>query len=324
MTDKKEHKEKQIKDVPIPYIRIENNKTVTRAEHTIQYVGCGKIRGLILMGPPGMGKTLMVTSVLKEMGVPFYTYGGHISLAEMYEFLFEHSDELIFFDDVSQLINQREIIELLKQALQSSGRRVLHYRSKNVLSEDVPQSFEFSGRIIMAFNEMDMNSPNVMAIKDRCSYVELKFTKAEILQAMKQIARGDAGGLMEYEKMIVTQEIEDYVKDDPNMTLSLRQQKLAFDTYAGAKEMFGEGNNVWVEEVRALFGKKQLHPLIEVMQEIVADGVPIKRTDLAAQYAIRKNMSLRNAQRKIEEALELGLIFQDKLKGGNVSTKEFK
>lgn len=301
-----------------------DNPFVERAEHYVRMVGMGDMLGCTLIGPPGMGKTHLVQQVLDDMGVPYQTYGGHITLAEVYEYLFENQDALIFFDDVSQVINKTEIMEMLKQALNLSGKdRVLHYRSKGgVLSPGVPNNFVFTGRIIFAFNAMDRNNPNVKAVMDRAPMVELKYSRKEVLEAFYKIAENEGGGLMEHEKLIVVREIEDYT--DSSMEVSLRKLFIAFNIYRSFKKSFGDGNSIWEAQVRALFGKKKQSWMREIIEELVGLKGRIPRKQLAKEIALKKDMSPRNAHRKIAEFLELEEIHQNKLKGGDISLEPFK
>jgi hypothetical protein len=251
----------------------------------------------------------------------FVTYGGHITLAEIYEFLWEHSEDLIFFDDVSQVINKTEIMELLKQALNiHDNDRYLNYRSKGVLNDQVPNRFKFKGRIIMAFNTMDKNNPNVKAILDRAPVIELKFSRKEIFDAMYKIAEGNTGGLLEHEKLIVTKEIENYT--DNTMDISLRKQYLAFQIYQSCKQLYGDANTEWKTQVHRLFGKKKETWMRNFIRELVGDK-PIKQKDLAKEIALRRNMSLRNAYREIRDFLEMEEIYANKKRQGEIALKPF-
>jgi len=298
------------------------NPTVERAQNYVKMVAMGDILGCTLIGPAGMGKTHLVRQILDEMDVPYEIYGGHISLAECYEYMAEHHDKLIFFDDVSQVINKTEIMELFKQALNLSGHsRILNYRSKNVLSANCPAKFEFSGKIIMAFNAMDKTNPNVKAIMDRAPVVELKFNRKEILTSMYKIAEGDTGGLMEHEKLIVTREIENHT--DITMDVSFRKQQIAFNVFKSFKKLYGEGNDEWKKQVQSIFGKKKRSWIFSLLEDAVGEG-RMKRIGLAKMIALSKDMSLRTAQRRIKEALEMEEIFESKFKGGDLSIKPFK
>lgn len=309
------------KDTKVAHVKLDN-PSIETAEHFIRMVGIGDMLGVTLIGPPGMGKTHMVRHVLEDLNVPYKIYGGHITLAEVYEYLFENQDELIFFDDVSQVINKVEIMEMLKQALSESGReRVLNYRSKNTLSGGVPNSFTFRGRMIFAFNMMDKNNPNVKAIMDRAPVVELKYSRKDLIEAMYKIAKSDTGGLLEHEKMIVVRDIED--NTDSTMDVSLRKLFLAFNMFRSFKTLYGEGNTQWKTQVRKIFGKKKESWMRTLVRELVGDG-KISRKNLAKEIALRKDMSPRNAHRKINEFLEMEEVFQNKLKAGDVSIKPFK
>lgn len=299
------------------------NPTVLSAENFVRMVGAGNLLGCTLIGPAGMGKTHLVEATLKEMGVKYEKYGGHITLAAIYEYLHENNDKLIFFDDCSQLISHTEIMELLKQALQvSASERILHYRSYGVRTE-APKKFVFDGRIIMAFNAMDKTNPNVRAIVDRAPMVELKYSREEIYEAMYQIAKSQGGGLMEYEKLIVTKEIEDYTRSTLSLDLSLRAQQLAFNIYSYSKKCFGEGNDQWQDQVHMLFRKKKESWIREMVKELVGRGT-IDRKELARHIAIKKDMSPRNAYRRIVEYIEMEEIFTNKKCQSQISIIPFK
>jgi hypothetical protein len=304
------------------YIKFDND-TVTKAEHYIKMVALGALNGCILVGPPGMGKTHMVTHILKDMDKEFELYGGHISLAGVYEFMYENKDKLIFFDDVSQVINKPEIMEMLKQALNTNGSRKLNYRSKGVLSGEVPKSFDFEGQVIFAFNIMDSKNLNVKAIMDRAPVITLKFTRQEIIDAMDKVAKHveEDEPLGDWEKQLVTEEIKSFT--DSSMDISLRKQQLAFKIYQSFKELYGEGNMDWIDQVHDLFGKKKVSWMEEIIIDMVGRDGKITRNDLIKEIVLRKDMSVRTAQRRITEFIDMGIIHQNKMKKGSISLKPF-
>jgi len=300
-----------------------DNPTVHRAVHYIRMVAIGDLLGLTLIGPAGLGKTHIVEATLKEIGTPFVKYGGHITLAAIYEYLFENFDKLIFFDDCSQLINHKEIMELLKQALsESQTKRTLHYRSYGVRTQ-APKEFVFEGRIIMAFNVIEENNPNVLAILSRARKVEMKFNRAEVIKAMYEIAKGPGGGLMEHEKLIVTRELENHT--DATIPVNFRDQQQCFKVYLSCKKMYGDPPppDKWKELVKGILGEKRESWIREMIRDMVGTG-KISRKELVRIISIKKDMSPRTAHRRVSEWVEAGEIHQNKLRDAVISIKPFK
>jgi hypothetical protein len=200
---------------------------------------------------------------------------------------------------------------------------MLSYRSTGVLPPEVPEEFEFTGRIIFSFNHMDKNNPNVKAIIDRVPKVEMNFNRKDVIDMMYQIAEKDmsAGGLLEHERMIVTKEIEDFT--DHTMDISLRKQNSAFKTYSAMKKLHGDGNDVWKPLVQDLFGKKIVSWVKKMVIDMVGEGGKIPRKELAKQIAMEKGVDFRTANRRINMFLELEEIYADKERFSNISTKPF-
>jgi cell fate (sporulation/competence/biofilm development) regulator YlbF (YheA/YmcA/DUF963 family) len=272
-----------------------------------------------LIGPAGMGKTHTVEHVLQRMEAPYKKYGGHITVAQTFQFMYENSESLIFFDDCSNIISNREIIEQLKQALQDSGKRMLHYRSTGS-AVDVDE-FEFKGQIIMAFNKMQAKDPNVQAIISRAPTVEMKYSFQDVISAMYQIAKNPGGILKKHEKIVVTREIERYA--DSTMDVSLRTQQQAFKIYNHCRKIHDGPNKEWKKLVHNMIGKKERSWIYEFVKDLVGTG-KIKRSELAKEIAIHKGVTPRTAQRRIKEFLEIGEIYQNKKKAGHISIKPFK
>jgi len=300
-----------------------NNKTVQAAKIALEMVASGVEHGCVIVGPGGMGKSHLVRATLEDMGIKYVAYGGHISLAAMYEFLCENSEKLIYFDDVSQIVNHREIMELLKQALDpSSYERELHYRSKGVLKVGTPESFIFTGGIIMTFNTIDKKNADVSAVIDRCGFEELKYTRQEIFSAMYQIAQAEGGVLPATEKIIITKEIENWT--DSTMVVSLRRQATAFRRYAHFKKTRGVANNEWKESIHRLFGQKKQSWIKELVQNMADKNGLVKRKELVREIAIKKSFNPRTAQRRVAEWIEMEEIYQNKRRDGDVSIKPFR
>jgi len=126
---------------------------------------------------------------------------------------------------------------------------------------------------------------------------------------------------MEHEKIIVTKEIEDYT--DSTMDVSLRKQQLAFKIYASFKHLYGEGNEFWIEQIQKLFGKKKRSWIEEIMIDLVGKKGKIKRANLVKEIALIRDTSPRTAHRRINEFIEIGVLYENKGKGGDVSLVPF-
>lgn len=304
------------------YVKIDN-PTVKQAEDYIWMVGNGDLLGCVLVGPAGMGKTKLIQHTLKDQQIDYAKLGGHLSTSQTYEFLYENRKKLVFLDDVSQVVNNREIMELLKQALDvGNGKRILHYRTKNSSIVTKPK-FEFEGRIIMTFNTMDKNNPNVDAILSRAPSVEMNFSYDDVIKAMYKIAKQSGEGeLRQYEKMLVTKEIEDYT--DPSMNISLRTQAQAFKIYKGMSSKYGESTGEWKRMVHKVCGDRNRSWIYKMVKGMCGVSGKVKRKTLALHIAEKRNCSVRTAQRRIKDFLEVDEIYQDKAKQGSISLQPFK
>lgn len=315
----KEDAKKEEDAVQVIHVNIEN-ETMEDAQDYVKMVGIGELQGCTLIGPPGLGKTYCVEKTLKDLGVKYTTIGGHLSLTGVYELMYEHQDELIFFDDVSQMITETEIMEMLKCAMNTTGDRTLHYRSIGKLSKNIPKQFRFSGRCIFAFNVMDKNNMNVKAIMSRAPEIEIKMPRKDILDAMYKIAEAEGGGLSVAEKRVVTKEIEKYT--DMTNDISFRDQLHAFRIYRAFKKMHGP-NMLWVPKVQRLFGKKKEHWIRALVRDMVGIDGTIQRKELNKQIMKVRKTSFRTADREVADAIHADLVYADKKRDANISIKPF-
>lgn len=296
------------------------NKKILMAKCYIKMVADGDLRAITLLGSAGTGKSQVIKATLDELGIDYVCYGGHITMMATYLFLLENHDKLIFFDDVSQVINEVEIMEMLKQCLQTGNfTREINYRS-NQLPIGIPNKFEFSGKCIFAFNTANLDNPNVQAITDRSPIVYFDFTRKELLDMMNEIANDksdiyEVGGLNTKEKLMITKEIENYT--DSTMDISLRKQEIAFNIYRNWKK---DKSFDWKPMVYNLFSKRKESFIRELIKDL---GGMVERKILIKEMCNRLNIGIRTAQRRVEDYLELGEIYTNKLRNGKVSLTKF-
>jgi len=152
----------------------------------------GYVKSMIVSGPPGVGKSYGVDTMLRQASV-FELCGnqklkhefvkGSVSPIGLYKKLFEFHEKncVIVFDDCDDVLLDPVSLSLLKAALDTSGKRYLSWNKESYLlqREGVPDRFEFKGGIIFITN-LDFTAvrskvlkPHLDAMMSRCHYINL-------------------------------------------------------------------------------------------------------------------------------------------------------
>jgi predicted AAA+ superfamily ATPase len=209
-------------------------------------VKAGKVRAMIVTGPPGVGKSHGVETVLSKHDVfadiandsklkKYEVVKGAMSAIGLYSKLYEYSDakSILVFDDCDSVLLDDLSLNILKAALDSSKKRMIHWNTDSRLlrSEGVPNSFEFKGGAIFITNikfehvRSKKLKDHLEALESRCHYLDLTIdTQREKLLRIKQVVR-DTGMLDCYElEDWAKMEVVDYIVDnaDRMRELSLR------------------------------------------------------------------------------------------------------
>ena len=157
------------------------------------YASCdGVVRGMVVTGPPGVGKSFGVEKVLKEAGIMkklsndalrrFGVEKGAASPIGLFQLLYDYSasGSVLVLDDCDSVLYDETSLNLLKAALDSSPKRTLSWRSESraLANNGVPDSFEFKGSIIFITNlKFDKTrgklKDHLDAIMSRCHYLDL-------------------------------------------------------------------------------------------------------------------------------------------------------
>jgi hypothetical protein len=174
---------------------------------------CAKniVRGLVVSGPPGIGKSFGVEKQLEAANMfrklagqdPNYeVVTGGVSPIGLYQKLYFNrgKDRVLCFDDCDAVLFEEESLSLLKGALNSGDkRRIAWNKESRVLAvEDIPETFDFEGSIIFLSN-IDFErsiakgsriSAHLDAIMSRCHYLDLEIgsTRDKLLR-IKQVVR---------------------------------------------------------------------------------------------------------------------------------------
>lgn len=179
-------------------------------EDIVCCVGEGVIRGLIVAGPPGVGKSHGIYECLRpyegfgkltDKTTVTYVSGKTTPLA-LYMSLWESREEgqLVVYDDCDSVLWEEDSQNILKAALDSRAvRRITWNTTSRLLDKmDIPNSFDFAGRIIFItnINFAKMRDSKVKqhldAIRSRCHYFNLTMGSARdvILRIKYMIAEG--------------------------------------------------------------------------------------------------------------------------------------
>ena len=197
--------------------RLRNRFTIL--ENMTRAVKTGKVRSMIVSGPPGVGKSHNVEKVLSvhdtiadiagEPGMRQYEIvKGTMSALHLYLKLYTYKDpkNIVVFDDCDSVLLDDESLGLLKTALDSTSRRTIswHKASRILQEAGIPNSFDFMGGCIFITNLKFDNvrskklRDHLAALESRSHYLDLTIdTDHEKILRIKQIV-GD-GMLHKYQ-----------------------------------------------------------------------------------------------------------------------------
>lgn len=166
----------------------------------------GDIRGLIVSGPPGMGKSHPVEEKLKSVEQS-RIIKGHASAKGLYELLYQYKDEgsVIVMDDADSIFGDERALNLLKSAMDTTEERVLSWVTGSAFGEsvddddrDIPTSFLFEGSIIFITN-LDFDAmiargnriaKHLEALVSRTHYVDLMLKSSrDMIVRIKMVVR---------------------------------------------------------------------------------------------------------------------------------------
>ena len=144
---------------------------------------------LLVTGEGGLGKTHTVREKLKEAGleedIDYKIIKGYSTPKALYATLYENSDSLVIFDDCDSVLKDPNSLNLLKGALDSYDKRTISWLSKGFISDELPNSFDFTGRVIFISN-LSLTKVDG-AVKSRTISVDLTMTLEDKIKRMRSI-----------------------------------------------------------------------------------------------------------------------------------------
>ena len=197
-------------------------------------VKAGKVRAMIVTGPPGVGKSFGVEQVLSKHDVmaniandqklkKYEVVKGAMSALGLYAKLFAYKDakNILVFDDCDSVLLDDLSLNILKAALDTSAKRMIHWNTDShaLRREGIPDSFEFKGGAIFITNIKFDNvkskklRDHLEALESRCHYLDLTIdTEHEKILRIEQVVK-ECGMLDKYEFTDADKlEVVDFVK----------------------------------------------------------------------------------------------------------------
>lgn len=183
------------------------NKRFGFVEQLVKMVASGVQSSAVITGQGGLGKTYTVQRTLNTAGYmdlsnladfqagaiinksrTYTMVKGYSTPKGLYRTLFELNNSVIVFDDCDDVLKDPTALNLLKGALDSNGRRIISWRA-DFRDDDLPRSFEFTGRVIFISN-LDQSRID-QAIRSRSMMIDLTMTDDQKIDRMEYIAKSD-------------------------------------------------------------------------------------------------------------------------------------
>ena len=148
----------------------------------------GVTPSLVVLGEGGLGKSYSVTQTIKANDLEdmdYVFFKGYSTARGLYNTLFDNNGKLIIFDDCDSVLDDKVAVNILKSALDSYDKRTISWMSKVSKSDEYPQHFDFTGRIIFISNKAKEKIDE--AILTRSLTVDLTMTPDDKITRMSSI-----------------------------------------------------------------------------------------------------------------------------------------
>ena len=177
------------------------NTRFSFVEKVVKMVGTGVQASAVITGEGGLGKSFTVLKTLKAMGMVdindiapgqvvspkkvFTQIKGFSTAKNMFRTLYENNGSTIIFDDCDSILKDAIAINILKAALDSYDKRVITWGAEMRGDDDLPRSFEFTGKIVFISN-LNQNKID-QAIRSRSMLIDLSMTQDQKLDRMEHL-----------------------------------------------------------------------------------------------------------------------------------------
>ena len=211
MTKKRMSQAVAVANVPAPVVesRFTINQRFGFVSDMVMMLARGDQASVVVTGPGGLGKSYTVSKTLTDAGFldvsnvedfdvgtkiakSFTVIKGYSTPKGLYRILYENRNGVIVFDDCDSVLKDPVSLNLLKGALDSYSRRIISWRA-DMKDEELPQAFEFKGRVVFISNLA--SSQIDQAIITRSMAVDLSMTTQQKVDRMRHIV-AESGDFM--------------------------------------------------------------------------------------------------------------------------------
>lgn len=191
--------------VPRAADKFDINTRFNFVETVVEMVASGVQASAVITGEGGLGKSFTVLKTMKAMGMTdltdlmpgatvnpkktFVQIKGFSTAKNMFRTLYENNGSTIIFDDCDSILKDVVAINILKAALDSYDRRVITWGAEMRGDDDLPRSFEFTGKIIFISNLSQ--SKIDQAIRSRSMLIDLTMTLDQKIDRMSHLIVSD-------------------------------------------------------------------------------------------------------------------------------------
>jgi DNA-binding transcriptional ArsR family regulator len=268
------------------------NKYFDGYENAIKLFLNSEKKGLLVFGDKGKGKTFNTIRILEKLNKEFELVKGHITPLQLYKKLFESSNGILVFDDITDMLKDKKKMALLLGALDKLGE--VSWLSSNMLL-DLPSKFNFNGKIIIILNKIDVSNEVQEALYDRC--IPYQFDKLidrnKMLEMITILAKKDN----------ISLEVIDWLNQN-KIDISFRDYEMLRDIYKYNKENWQKmAEFILFNEV-----DEELNETDKKVLEIIRNHSDKSNNKKAKIFSDETGMDRRTFYRHLKKLRRLGLI----------------
>ena len=264
--------------------RLKNVKPNEKLAKFIKLLLKSNIKGLIVIGPHGVGKTSTTFKMLFDMNKKFGIIKGYTTPLRLYQILYENKNGIVVIDDLICLWKP-EIVGLLLASTDTSSGYVSWFSSSKALERlGLPESFTFDGKIIILTNKLP-NTIEAKGLLSRCFLCNLWTPKDVFKEIVKEMYKTKQFGK---ELIKATNKLGDVFKE------------ISFRTLEKLRIAFEEQREIGFEVLKDMIDKEAFI-LVKLESECSDKNETVKRW---CEITGKSRASYYRKRRKVYETLD--------------------